>query len=285
MAARVHPPVRARPRRALACVVLALVACSDSTGDAGGFAVSASAASSAATMASGGSTGSSGTTGGGTTAEPTVTSTPDATDTGGTSTGPGTTGTTTTTTTGDAPACGDGVKEPAEECDTQDFGGADCMSLGFDGGTLNCINCKINTLGCFACGDGLIHGAEACDGDAFGGATCESLGFGPGTLSCAADCTTIDTSMCEPAPVCGDGVKNAMENCDGVDLGGETCVTQGFDMGALACSAQCQFNTAGCSDVCKLKNEPCNGPTDCCNTGCGKGGSMCTFNGVSVCCS
>jgi hypothetical protein len=272
----------------LACLLPGLAGCNDDSGSSSAFGVSATSSASAATMASGGgSTSNPGTSSGGeTTAEPTSTS--GASDTGSSTTAPATTGgtTTSTTTSGGGAACGDGTKDDAEECDTVDFGGADCVSLGFEGGTLNCINCKINTLGCFACGDGMVHQSEACDGDNFGVQTCESLGFGPGTLSCSADCLTIDTAGCMPMPKCGDGVINTpMEKCDGMDLGGQDCVSQGFDMGTLACGVTCQFNTAGCSDICKLAGQPCMGISDCCNTGCGKGGSSCIMNGVNVCCT
>ncbi len=50
------------------------------------------------------------------------------------------------------PVCGDGVLEAPEACDGQDFGGATCQSLGFDGGTLGCsAGCtQILTYACTA---------------------------------------------------------------------------------------------------------------------------------------
>ena len=51
-----------------------------------------------------------------------------------------------------------------------------------------------------------------------------------------------------PINECGDGVKGTSESCDGSDLGGQTCISQGFSGGTLACNAvSCTFNTAGCS--------------------------------------
>lgn len=225
----------------------------------------------------------------GTTGEPAVTGTTVVPVVTGTTGEPGTTGTTgpITTTTGGGAVCGDGIKDAGEACDVADFGGLDCAGLGFGGGTLHCNNnCKIDTLGCYTCGDGVVHPAEACDGDNFGQQTCASLGLGAGTLSCADDCQTIDTSGCTATPMCGDGVVNApMEACDGMDLGGQTCVSQGFETGTLGCTIACQFDTTGCSKTCKLKGEPCMGPDDCCNTGCGKGGLTCMVNGMSMCCT
>ena len=54
--------------------------------------------------------------------------------------------TTTTTTVND---CGNGVKDPGEQCDTNDFGGKTCESIGFAGGFLQCNSfCAIVASGC-----------------------------------------------------------------------------------------------------------------------------------------
>lgn len=50
------------------------------------------------------------------------------------------------------------------------------------------------------------------------------------------------------APVCGDGRRGGNEECDGSDLGGNTCTALGFNGGTLGCSATCSLNTAGCAD-------------------------------------
>ena len=51
-------------------------------------------------------------------------------------------------------------------------------------------------------------------------------------------------------PECGDGSVNVVgEQCDGADLGGESCTTLGFDGGALACDGSCGFDTSGCDSV------------------------------------
>ncbi|PYT08125.1 MAG: hypothetical protein DMF49_06050, partial [Acidobacteria bacterium] len=50
-----------------------------------------------------------------------------------------------------------------------------------------------------------------------------------------------------PIPICGNGVREGSEVCDGNDLGGQTCQTQGYDAGTLACNATCNgFDTSGC---------------------------------------
>jgi hypothetical protein len=48
------------------------------------------------------------------------------------------------------------------------------------------------------------------------------------------------------AVACGDGIVAGSEECDQGDLNGETCVTQGFGAGALACGPGCTFDTSAC---------------------------------------
>ncbi|MCK5084211.1 MAG: hypothetical protein KAQ64_00970 [Candidatus Pacebacteria bacterium] len=63
--------------------------------------------------------------------------------------------------------------------------------------------------------------------------------------------------------VCGDGVLNGLEVCDGLDLGGETCVTQGFAQGDLSCNPFCTaFDTSACVD-CGTTDGIC--PVGCTN--------------------
>ncbi len=50
-------------------------------------------------------------------------------------------------------------------------------------------------------------------------------------------------------PQCGDGSINAVgEQCDGADLGGESCTSLGFASGTLGCFSFCQFATGGCEN-------------------------------------
>jgi hypothetical protein len=53
-----------------------------------------------------------------------------------------------------------------------------------------------------------------------------------------------------PDPVCGDGVREAGEQCDSDDLAGQDCVSLGFTGGALACAADCTFDRSGCTGGC-----------------------------------
>ncbi len=106
------------------------------------------------------------------------------------------------------------------------------MTEGYGAGTLLCgPDCKLFIDGCYTCGDGIVHMAEACDGSNFNGKSCQSLGYGGGSLVCAPNCKSIDTAGCTPLASCGNGVQEGAEQCDGAQLGGQTCISLGYDMG------------------------------------------------------
>jgi hypothetical protein len=61
------------------------------------------------------------------------------------------------------------------------------------------------------------------------------------SFSCELDCDA------PPAPFCGDGIINLVEECDGTNLGGQTCSDLGFLGGELAC-LDCSFDVSSCSN-------------------------------------
>ena len=70
--------------------------------------------------------------------------------------------------------------------------------------------------------------------------------FGQHTL------TKLKTGMlCTPASpgpdYCGDGAINGLEDCDGANLGGASCVTVGYGSGTLACAPGCRYDVSGCT--------------------------------------
>jgi hypothetical protein len=88
------------------------------------------------------------------------------------------------------------------------------------------------------------------------------------------DCLSFNTDSCH---VCGDGVLNGMEVCDGADLGVETCETQGYDLGGtLACTQDCTFDTDNCVSSCG--DGVVNGPNEECD-GADLNGKSCTGEG------
>lgn len=71
---------------------------------------------------------------------------------------------------------------------------------------------------------------------------------------------------------CGNGTIDAGEQCDGGNLGGATCQSQGFPGGTLSCTAACTFNTSACVPACAPFNAKCTRNGDCCSNLClGKG--------------
>jgi hypothetical protein len=66
---------------------------------------------------------------------------------------------------------------------------------------------------------------------------------------------------------CGDGTIQCSEECDGTDLGGETCVGLGFDSGTLGCDGGCGFDTSACVGSCIAAGggAPCTASTLCCS--------------------
>jgi aqualysin 1 len=98
------------------------------------------------------------------------------------------------------------------------------------------------------CGNSVKDGTEGCDGADVGGLTCADFGHNRGTLGCSTSCTLVTTGCWTQAQqVCGNGTIEYPESCDGTNLGGNDCVSQGFDQGTLSCNASCSFDFSGCS--------------------------------------
>jgi len=160
--------------------------------------------------------------------------------------------------------CGDGKIDPGEACDKNDgnpgnpvFGSINnkCTdNPSFIGGTLRCDdNCQLDIglcVGQQACGDRIIQSGEHCDSNRFGVIdSCIDLGFSGGTLNCAPNCF-LDTRFCIPPPLCGNGIIDPGEDCDGSNLGSldGTCTqyNPAFTSGTLRCSNNCKLETIGC---------------------------------------
>jgi len=160
------------------------------------------------------------------------------------------------------------------------------------------VGSAVATIGSGAAGDEDSGGAESSSSDAAESSSSDAAPDETADSPMSTEASTTD----EPIPpgdssgphgndetdsgaaVCGDGVRNGAEDCDGTDLGGSTCEGEGFVGGELACE-DCTLDASDCTDVCVEEGEPCDDIGDCCNTGCGKGGSTCLMNGQSVCCT
>jgi hypothetical protein len=82
---------------------------------------------------------------------------------------------------------------------------------------------------------------------------------------------------------CGNGLREAGEECDGFDVGGETCATKGYVGGVLSCREDCTFDESGCATCGNGIREPgevCDGSdlggTSCAGAGCTGGTPSCT---------
>ena len=51
-------------------------------------------------------------------------------------------------------------------------------------------------------------------------------------------------------PVCGNGLREALELCDGQDLGGQSCGSLGLGAGELSCREDCTVDTSRCGMMC-----------------------------------
>ncbi len=75
---------------------------------------------------------------------------------------------------------------------------------------------------------------------------------------------TISTSV--SISICGNGIQEYTEDCDGPDFSGNSCSTLGYDGGTLTCNANCTFNTSlcitlvpTCGNGVKESGEDCDG--------------------------
>ena len=135
--------------------------------------------------------------------------------------------------------CGDGYLDTSvEQCDDNNI-------ISGDGCSAACtLELPTN------CGNGIVEAGETCDGTNFNGLTCSDFdSFTGGSLSCN-NCQ-IDTSSCTGgvSGICGDGVVNAGETCDGTNFNGLTCSDfDNFnDVNSLSCdSVSCLIDTSSC---------------------------------------
>lgn len=166
--------------------------------------------------------------------------------------------------------CGDDKIGAGESCDGSNLDGASCHSLGYTSGSLGCTDqCLLDVTDCEGlvdCGNGVVDSDEHCDGDDLAGQSCESRGLGGGILACDPVTCQYDTSECDGAGLCGDGVADGDEECDGADLRGMTCdtVDASFIGGTLDCSPYCTLRQSRCYGEPDFPlGEACTSELDC----------------------
>ncbi|MBU1241739.1 SUMF1/EgtB/PvdO family nonheme iron enzyme [Myxococcota bacterium] len=125
-------------------------------------------------------------------------------------------------------------------------------------------SCDDTTKKTEGCGNGLLDLGEECDGEAGEATTCAELGyyeqFDP--VLCGTDCRR-DLSVC--AGRCGDIMIQVQygEDCEGENLGGDSCVSLGYERGTLACDASCHFDRTGCEGAGSCGDGVIQNPEDC----------------------
>ncbi|MBN2722434.1 MAG: SBBP repeat-containing protein [Deltaproteobacteria bacterium] len=202
----------------------------------------------------------------------------------------------------DPETCGDGVVDIGEECDSGGIpGGSLCTDHGYNSGNVICrSDCSIDWSECEEsgkCGNGIIEGEEECDSSNLDGKECVDVGYPQGgTLTCGDDCR-LDRSQCSGYGECGNDIIDGTEQCDGDELGGETCEGLGFNGGTLFCKSDCSYDTQSCEDTGRCGDgavdssyEECDGTNfdgeTCTSLGFYVGGSLscddCSFN-TSAC--
>jgi cysteine-rich repeat protein len=117
-----------------------------------------------------------------------------------------------------------------------------------------------------------------------------------GTNETSSSGTESTSGTTDTGPDCGDGIAEGEEECDGADLGGASCESEGFGAGTLGCLRDCSYDTSECitcgNDLVE-DAEVCDGTDLVGNTciGLGLGGGMlgclpdCSDYDVSACTS
>ncbi len=86
----------------------------------------------------------------------------------------------------------------------------------------------------------------------------------PDTAAADAVFALVATGGTSQPAVCGNGILEAGEGCDGSNLGGQTCQTFGFNSGTLTCNANCTLNTGACVNLCTAQGGACTQNSQCC---------------------
>lgn len=68
----------------------------------------------------------------------------------------------------------------------------------------------------------------------------------PAAPDAGAEPCETDALGCEALAECGNGIVESSEECDGADLAGRTCASEGFSGGLLQCSEDCALDTTEC---------------------------------------
>jgi len=71
------------------------------------------------------------------------------------------------------------------------------------------------------------------------------VGGSGSTVAVASSSTVIHATA--QSSICGNGIKEGGEQCDGSDLGAGTCTMLGFSGGTLQCASSCEYDSSPCT--------------------------------------
>jgi hypothetical protein len=87
---------------------------------------------------------------------------------------------------------------------------------------------------------------QCYDGDVYYFNDCGTRGSRKVNCTSSEVCVDTSSSTAECSANCGNGSVDSGEDCDGSDLDGETCTSQGYDGGSLSCDSSCSFDVDAC---------------------------------------
>jgi len=179
------------------------------------------------------------------------------------------------------PACGDGIVDPAEQC--ENGSSVSCAQLGsalgasWSTGIATCLtdSCHWTTWNCraFTCGDGVVDATaegvrEVCDGDTIACQELDPEAFLGGIATCSTTCESWDTSACELRAQCGNGIVEDGEVCDANSMACAMLDPGHWGIGTAQCRATCNgWVTAECQVASTCGNGVVEGNETCDGSG------------------